>query len=381
MLPLKGITVLEFAQFMAGPSAGLKLADLGARVIKIERPVVGESGRQIAIKNLFIDDDSLVFHTINRNKESYTANLKDPDDLAKIKKLLVQADVMTHNFRPGVMEKIGLDYESVKAINPKLVYGEVTGYGKKGVWAKKPGQDLLVQSLSGATYLTGNKQDPPIPMGIAASDMFTGAHLAQGVLAALYQKTKTGTGSKVSVSLLESTVDMQFEGLTTYLNNGGQVPKRAHFGNALPLLPAPYGIYKTKDGHIALSMIPMDLLFEIIGKELPSTFTEPEATFKKRNKIMAFIGEVMVQEPTDHWLELLEEKNLWCAPVYDYDTILHHEAFLTLEMIQEVETAKGEKIKTTRCPLRIDGERIFSRKSAPTAGEDTERIDKEFHLT
>ena len=190
MLPLEGITVLEFAQFMAGPSAGLKLADLGARVIKIERPGVGESGRKIAIKNLFIGNDSLVFHTANRNKESYGANLKDPDDLEIIKKLIVQADVMTHNFRPGVMEKIGLDYNTVKNINPGIIYGVVSGYGSKGPWAKKPGQDLLIQSLSGLSYLTGNQNDAPTPTGIATSDLFTGAHLVQGILAALYQKYK-----------------------------------------------------------------------------------------------------------------------------------------------------------------------------------------------
>ena len=125
MLPLEGITVLEFAQFMAGPSAGLKMADLGARVIKIERPKTGEAGRQIALKNLFIDESSMVFHTANRNKQSYAANLKDADDLERVKKLIAQADVMTHNFRPGVMEKIGLDYDTVHSINPKIIYGVV----------------------------------------------------------------------------------------------------------------------------------------------------------------------------------------------------------------------------------------------------------------
>ncbi|MGB5665853.1 MAG: CoA transferase, partial [Maribacter sp.] len=121
MKPLEGILVLEFSQFMAGPSAGLRMADLGARVIKIERPVHGEAGRKIALKNLFLDGSSLVFHTANRNKESYAANLKDIDDLNRVKKLIEQADVMTHNFRPGVMEKIGLDYKTVQKINPRMV--------------------------------------------------------------------------------------------------------------------------------------------------------------------------------------------------------------------------------------------------------------------
>src|SRR5882672_8722040 len=127
--PLEGLLVLEFAQYLAAPLAGLRLADLGARVVKIERPNGGDAGRQLTTKNLFVDGDSIIFHAINRNKESFTANLKSPDDLAKVKHLIARADVMTHNFRPGVMEKIGLDYENVRALNPGVVYGVVTGYG------------------------------------------------------------------------------------------------------------------------------------------------------------------------------------------------------------------------------------------------------------
>ncbi|KAA1246402.1 CaiB/BaiF CoA-transferase family protein [Aquimarina sp. RZ0] len=380
MLPLEGITVVEFAQFMAGPSAGLKLADLGARVIKIERPKVGESGRQIAIKNLFIDNDSLVFHTINRNKESFAANLKDTDDLDKIKKLLCQVDVMTHNFRPGVMEKIGLDYRSVKKMNSKIIYGDITGYGKKGPWAKKPGQDLLIQSLSGVTYLTGNKEDNPTPMGIAASDMFTGGHLAQGILAALYQRTKTGEGAMISVSLLESTLDMQFEGLTTYLNNDNQLPVRAYQGNAQPLLAAPYGIYKTFDSNIAISMVDLPVLLQAMDIETPSEFSEPDSWFENRDEIMKYLALVFIKKTTKHWLAIFDEKNIWSAPIYDYHTLLNHPGFTALKMIQEVKTLHGEVIKTTRCPFRIDGERIFSCKSAPTVGEDNEKINEEFNL-
>src|SRR5216683_1755195 len=167
--PLEGLVVLEFSQYLAGPYAGLRLADLGARVIKIERPGTGDAGRQLATKNLFADGDSLIFHTINRNKESYAANLKDGADLEKVKRLIARADVMTHNFRPGVMEKIGLDYQNVRALNPRLVYGVVTGYGKDGPWKDKPGQDLLAQSVSGLTWLTGNSGDPPVPFGLATA--------------------------------------------------------------------------------------------------------------------------------------------------------------------------------------------------------------------
>src|SRR6185437_8656639 len=146
-LPLHGITVLEFSQYLSGPSAGLRLADLGARVIKIERPVVGDACRRLSIKNLWIDGDSLLFHTINRNKESFTADLKSPEDRAILHRLIARADVLTHNFRPGVMEASGLDYAAVRAIRPGIVYGAISGYGKIGPWKDRPGQDLLLQCM------------------------------------------------------------------------------------------------------------------------------------------------------------------------------------------------------------------------------------------
>lgn len=380
MLPLQGITVLEFSQFMAGPSAGLKLADLGARVIKIERTGSGESGRQIAIKNLFIQKDSLVFHTINRNKESYAADLKDEADLARVKKLIAQADVMTHNFRPGVMEKIGLDYTSVNEINPGIIYGEVTGYGSTGPWAKKPGQDLLIQSLSGLTHLTGNKADTPTPMGLAACDMLTGAHLVQGILAALIQKGTTGKGAKLSVSLLESTLDFQFEVLTTYLNGSKTQPVRAKKGNANAYLGAPYGTYQTSDSHIAIAMMPLPVLARQLGIALPAEYLSPESWFSKRDEIMDMLAEVFIKKTTQAWLDILEPIDLWCAPVYDYGTLLEHEGYRLLKMDQEVETREGEVLRTTRCPVRIDGERLYSRKSAPKVGEDNSTINQEFNL-
>ena len=159
MKPLEGMIVLDFSQYLAGPSAALRLADLGARVIKIERPGSGDGSRPMKLHNLESMGDSVLFQTINRNKESFCANLKSPEDMAMVKRLIARADVMIENFRPGVMQKMGLDYESVRRINPRLVYGTVTGYGTTGPWIKKPGQDLLVQSISGLAC-TRPEMDP-----------------------------------------------------------------------------------------------------------------------------------------------------------------------------------------------------------------------------
>ncbi|SHM52781.1 CaiB/BaiF CoA transferase family protein [Flavobacterium saccharophilum] len=380
MKPLEGIIVLEFAQFMAGPSAGLRLADLGARVIKIERPVHGEAGRQIALKNLFLDNSSLVFHTVNRNKESYAADLKSPEDLECIKKLIQQADVMTHNFRPGVMEKIGLDYEKVKMINPQMIYATVTGYGTKGPWVKKPGQDLLIQSMSGFVNLSGNKNDDPVPVGAAVSDIITGSHLSQGILAALFKRIKTNQGSWVEVSLLESTLDLQFESLTTFLNDGNKKIARAEKGSAQPYLGAPYGVYKTKKGFISLAMGSLLKLGEVIGCAEISIYTNSDAWFTKRNDIMEVLETFLINKTTQQWLDILEPAGIWASAIYNYSELLEDEGYKILKMDQKLKLLSGEKVHTLRCPIRLNDKRIFSERPAPRVGQHTEDLKKEFNL-
>lgn len=379
MKPLENLVVLEFCQYLAGPSAGLRLADLGARVIKIERPGTGEGGRRIAIKDLFSGDDSIVFHTINRNKESYTADLKNPEDLAKVKSLVEDVDVLTHSFRPGTMQKYDLDYESVRKINPALIYGSITGYGGKGPWASKPGQDLLIQSMSGLTYLTGDRDDPPVPFGISVTDMLGGAHLAQGILAALVKRGKTDKGAHVEVSLLESALDLQFEVITTYLNDGGKLPQRAEKGNAHAYLSAPYGVYQTKDNYIAIAMEDLHNLGERIDCSELLDYSEEE-WFTKRDEIMDHIENTLQKRTTDAWLKILETADIWCADVFNYQKLINHEAYEVLQMEQELNLYNGETLRTTRCPIRIDGQRLFSSKPAPDVGRHTTSIDKEFDL-
>lgn len=380
-LPLDGLLVLEFSQYLAGPYAGLRLADLGARVIKVERPGTGDACRQLATKNLFVDGDSLVFHTINRNKESFTANLKNPEDLEKVKALIATADVMTHNFRPGVMEKIGLDFEKVQTINPRIIYGEVTGYGKEGPWKDKPGQDLLAQSLSGLTWLTGNADDPPIPFGLATADMLCGTHFVQGILAALVSRGKTGKGCHIEVSLLESLIDFQFEVLTTHLHDGGLSPRRARYRNAHAYLGAPYGIYDTKDGHIAIAMGSLTRLGELIGCASLADFDQLASDrFDKRNEIKHLLAAHFQTRDTADWLAMLEPADFWCADVFNYQDLKTDPGYQILGMEQDVCRPNGTTVRTLRCPIRIDGERLYSDVAAPSLGNATEAITSKIQL-
>jgi crotonobetainyl-CoA:carnitine CoA-transferase CaiB-like acyl-CoA transferase len=373
-LPLQGLTVLEFSQYLSGPSAGLRLADLGARVIKIERPKSGDACRQLAIKNLWLDDNSLLFHTINRNKESFAADLKDPEDLDIVKKLIAKADVVTHNFRPGIMEKIGLDYTSVKKLNERIIYAEISGYGKKGPWKSKPGQDLLLQSMSGLVHTSGNEDHDPVPFGIAIADIISGTHLVQGILAALIRRQKKGVGALIEVSLLESLLDFQFELLTTYFSSK-QLPQRSKHNNGHPLLSAPYGIYATATDFIAIAMVPLAKLSTALGCEELKVFNQSDA-FKKRDEIKEVLNNHLSQQPASYWIKRLRDNELWAMEVLDWRQMIDLEAYKVLEMEQSV-GKNGKHFVTTRCPIRINGEKLVSAAPAPLLGEQTEKIKAE----
>lgn len=370
-LPLQGLVVLEFSQYLSGPSAGLRLADLGARVIKIEKPKTGDCGRQLVIKNLWADDSSLLFHTVNRNKESFTADIKDANDMELVKKLITKADVLIHNFRPGVMQKTGLDYASVKEINPRLIYAEISGYGKKGPWKNKPGQDLLLQSIAGLAYTTGNGHNDPVPFGIAIADILSGAQLVQGILAALIRRQKKGVGALIEISLMESLLDFQFELLTTYYASDQQ-PKRSDSNNGHPLLSAPYGVYKTSDGFIALAMMDIRTLAKAADCKMLEEFSNEQA-FAERDKIKALLAEHFSFQSTDYWMTRFQEDGLWAMEVFDWEKMMNHDAYKCLQMEQILNVA-GKKIITTRCPIRINGERLYSDKPAPKLGEHNKKV-------
>lgn len=380
MKPLEGLLVVDLSQFLAGPSASLRLADLGARVIKIERPEMGDLCRQLYISNLELDGDSTLFHSINRNKESFAADLKSEEGRASLRTLLEHADVMIHNFRPGVIEKLGFSYEEVEEFNPRIVYGEVSGYGKSGPWRNKPGQDLLVQSLAGLAWLSGNADQAPVPVGIAVADLFAGAHLAQGILAGLVRRGVTGRGAKVEVSLLESILDFQFEVLTTFLNDGGKLPARSAINNGHAYLGAPYGIYQTSDGYLALAMGSVVRLGELLKCAPLLQFDNPTELFTRRDEIKQILAQHLRTGTTGKWLAVLEPNDIWCADVLTWPELFGHDAFKALDMVQQVSRANEIQMLTTRCPIRIDGATLKSPKGAPRLGEDTERIRREFAI-
>lgn len=378
MKPLEDYLIIDFSQFLSGPSASLRLADMGARVIKIEKPGTGDICRTLYTSDLIMNGESSVFHTINRNKESFAIDFKQAEELAKLKKLLAKADVVMHNFRPGVMERIGLSYEEVQKINPNVIYASISGYGSKGAYKDLPGQDLLLQSLTALTWLTGNEGDGPVPMGLSIVDMLAGAHLAQGILAALYRKVTQNVGALVEVSMLESAFDFQFETITTFFNDGGELSVRTKTNNANAYLGAPYGIYQTKNGYMSLAMGSIPVLAELLSCDDLKQF--PENKFALRDEIKSILAAHLCTQDSEYWLNILEPADIWCANVLNYEQLFAQEGFHVLDFVQQVEMLDGYSYKTTRCPIRIDGELFISAKGSPKLGQDNERIITEFNL-
>ena len=381
-LPLDGMLVLDFSQFLAGPMAAMRLGDLGARVIKIERPQGGDIGRRLAFAGVVEDGDTLSFHITNRNKESYAADLKNAQDRDDIRALIAKADVIVQNFRPGIMERLGFGYDAVAAINPGIVYASVSGYGTEGPWKDRPGQDLLAQSLSGLPWLNGSVDDPPVPVGVALADVIASIHLASGITAALLRRERTGVGGRVDTSLLESMLDLQFELLSAHLGDPSITVKRGTRNTAHAFLQAPYGVYPTVDGYLAIAMTPVPELGALIGLDL-SRYADPDTWWTDQTEITRALAAHLATQSTEHWLEILDAADVWCAPVLTLPELVTHEGFAALDMAQQTERPGADggepvAIQTIRTPVRYDGRVLKHPQGAPRLGENTAALRDEF---
>ena len=371
-LPLEGLRVLDFSQFLAGPYAALKLADMGADVVKVERVGTGDLSRHLYLTDTRIGGESTIFHAINRNKRSVAVDMKSDTDRAAIRDLVQGADVVLQNFRPGVMDRLGFGYEAVRTINPRVVYGSVTGYGTEGPWVDLPGQDLLAQARSGMMWLTGGAEDGPVAVGLPVGDVLAGAALAHGVLAMLFRRERHGIGGLVETSLMEVLADLQFELLTTWLNDGGRMPQRSAQNPAHAYLAAPYGVYPTADGHIAIAMGKLDILAGITGLDRETAALDP---FIARDRIKAGLAAALATRPTAAWMDAFIAADIWAAPVLDWRELVATGMMETLDMLQTVE--RGDvRLQTTRLPIKFDGQRPAARRAAPTLGESNDLLSK-----
>lgn len=350
---LDGIRIISFNHFFMGPVGIQLLADLGADVIAVE-PTGGAFQRHWGGANKSIDGQSMLFLLGNRNKRSLALDLKKREGLEIARRLAAAADVVTENFRPGVMEKLGLGYEDLKAKNPALIYASASGFGPDGPYAERPGQDLLIQAMSGLMAITGSREGGARAVGVSAADHHGAALLAMGILAALVGRLRTGRGRRVDVNLLSSAIDLQLESFVCYLN--GEAPDSVRQPRHIAgwYYPAPYGIYATKDGELAISLSDMATLAEALGLQELAAVT-PDEAFARNEELAELIAGAIAQKTTAAWLEILERHRIWHAPVNDYVEVVadpqvrHNRNFVTLP------GATGTPVTLVNHPVHYDG--------------------------
>jgi crotonobetainyl-CoA:carnitine CoA-transferase CaiB-like acyl-CoA transferase len=368
--PLQGIRVLDFTALLQGPLATQVLADLGADVVKLEKQE-GEWMRQWGIFAARTHGETDAFLAFNRNKRSVAIDLRDPEDFARVLELADAADVVVENFRPGVMDRLGLGYEALKLRNPRLIYAASSGYGRTGPYVKRPGQDYLVQALTGATWLSGRRDDPPFAMALAIADQYTGLHLVVGILAALQHRNRTGHGQRMDVDLMSCMLALQQQELTVYLNHHNSFERpRENLGH--PGLTAPSGIYATSDGYLMLAMIPCPKLGDILGVEWLGRFDTLEKMFEARDEVYGLLAAHFRTQATAHWLELLSASDVWCAPVQDYAQLEQDPQVAHKGIFWDIPYADtGKTYRTVGSPFSFSESPVSVRRGAPRAGQHT----------
>jgi len=369
---LRGIRVLSFNHFLMGPVGVQFLADLGADVIAIEPPE-GAFQRKWGGADKRVDGQTMLLLTGNRNKRSLTLDLKKPEALAVARKLIAKSDVITENFRPGVLDKLGLGYEAAKKIKPDIIYAAASGYGPDGPYVNRPGQDLLVQALSGLATITGSREHGPRAVGVSAVDHHGAALFAAGILAALVKKGRTGQGGRVDVSLLSAAIDLQMESFTCYLN--GDRPEDVRQPGQISgwYYGAPYGIYATKDGHIAISLGSLETLFDALGIPAEQRIPDQDA-FSRRDEVTPVIAANLARRSTAECLELFGARGIWHAAVNDYADVAVDPQVAHNKNFQTVEGATGSPITLVSHPIRYDGEVPEIRLPPQKLGAQSEEI-------
>ncbi|MEX2540530.1 MAG: CoA transferase [Trueperaceae bacterium] len=373
---LEGVRVLDFTQMMLGPWGTQFLGDFGADVIKIERPGKGEWERGLAAMGKLLGGDSPFFIAMNRNKRSLTLNLKDPRAVEIVLELAKEADLVVENYRPGVMDRLGIGYQSLREVNPSIVYVAGSGYGPDGPYVKRPGQDLLIQSLSGLAANSGRGDDLPTATATSFVDASTALMLALSATVGLFHRERTGQGQRIDVNLFSTAVAMQCQELTAFMNLEERW-ERSNEGISSPWLGAPFGIYRTTDGTMAISMNPLTQLGEVIGDPGLAELDTPELAYQHRDEVKRRVQERVKAMPTAHWLELMEARDMWCAPVQDFEALVNDPQVRHNELIRTVEHPVAGEVKVVGIPVRFSETPGAIKRGPPAVGQhSTEILDE-----
>ncbi len=367
--PLEGLRIADFSQLAQGPFSTQILGDLGADIIKIE-PLTGDWMRHWSMGNVYLNGHGISYLTLNRNKRSIALDLKNPKGNEAALRLIGASDVLTENFRPGVMDRLGIGYEEPHQRFPELIYVASSGFGPTGPYLKRPGQDLLAQAISGTTYLAGHADGPPVAAAVGVSDFVAGFHIVIGVpWPASTAELPTGRGQRVDVNLLDSTLHLLSR---NWPSISTAVDCRSGAGRACQarILAPPYGFYETRDGYIAISMNPIGKLAELTGVPGYEGVTDTQ-NMERRDEIVEDFRKAFPAKTTQEWLDILLPANIWCAPVQDFADLERDPQVAENEMIIEWDHPEAGKVRTTGVAIKFSETPGGVFRHAPILGEHT----------
>ena len=381
--PLDGLVVFDMTRILAGPHCTQILGDLGAEIIKIERPKVGDDTRNFAPPYLPDGDgkdseESAYFAGTNRNKRSMTLNLSDPEGQEIAKKLIAKSDILAENFKAGTLAKYGLGYEDLKAQFPRLIYCSVTGFGHTGPYSDRPAYDALIQAMGGVMSLTGEPDGEPMKVGVSIADLMSGMYAAVGILAAVRHQEKTGEGQHVDISMLDAHVAWLANQGMNYLATN-ENPER--LGNQHPNI-VPYQVMPSADGYFVLS-VGNDPTFErfcqVAGCEHlleDDRFNKAVERVRNREVVTDTLNEITRSKPSAWWIENLEKNKIGCGPINELSDVFDDPQVKSREMVIEMDhpATGGRKAKLIASPVKMSGTPVSYRKAPPTLGQHTEDV-------
>lgn len=369
---LSGYRVLDCSIAMAGPFAAQRLGDLGADVVKVE-PVTGEWQRHASAGGARGNRINVSFLSLNRNKRSLAVDLKAPEGKAILLDLVKSADVFIQNYRPGVAKRLGVDYETLSAINPRLIYVSMSGYGESGPYVDRPGQDLLLQALSGAMLSAGRESDPPQPAGQFLADAITAYTAFEGALAALLHRERTGEGQLVEVNMLDAMTAVQMQEISVH-TVGGKAQTRSAEPHAHSYIRAPYGVFETADDYIVVAFASLDAFGKLIGEPSFAGMDDETDSWTRRDEIFAKTRERLKAKTTAEWLDILLPAGVWAGPVHGYADLVddpqvrHNGSFI------EYDHPSEGRVKTPGFPIRFSKSPSTLDRGAPQVGEHSREI-------
>lgn len=370
---LEGVRIAAFTQFLLGPAGVQYLADMGADVVKVENPK-GNWERVWSGGDAFPGGVSAFYLLSHRNTRNLTLNLKDGMAQEVARRLIRESDVVVENFRPGVMERFGLGYEAARELNPSIVYASASGFGQKSPYSDLPGQDLVIQAISGLASISGRKGQAPVPTGAAIVDQHGASLLAMAVLAALYRRQHTGEGQRIDVSMLQAALDLQLEPVVYWLNGGNvELPEEPL---ASTFHQAPYGVYEGADGrYLVLSIQPISLIREAVGgaPEL-EPYEDASLALPKKNEIHRVLADIIRRRPVDEWLDNFRAHGVWCSPVNDYEEVFEDPIVASTDPLLEIDHPQAGRVRLLRFPVRFSCGEATVRHLPPALGEHTEEV-------